>query len=204
LELFSQSPDPIDLYETSIFTARFEKPQEEGPLIEYLRALFSEHDHQLDLIVAMGGPAVSFAQRHRAELFPSAPMLITGVAQRRVSVADLTPNDTVVALVLDLPEYVRNILPFSYSDQQRCRTGLACQADARRRGGYQLIKADRSRRRPRIVTVEDSGPGIDPAVLSQLFVPFVTTKTNGMGMGLSILPPLDHRGPWRAAIRDPC
>jgi PAS domain S-box-containing protein len=43
-------------------------------------------------------------------------------------------------------------------------------------------------RRPDLVefAVADSGPGIDPDVADRIFEPFVTTKRNGMGMGLSI------------------
>jgi PAS domain S-box-containing protein len=37
-----------------------------------------------------------------------------------------------------------------------------------------------------LVTVEDSGPGVAPASLEQLFAPFYTTKPGGLGMGLSI------------------
>jgi len=37
-----------------------------------------------------------------------------------------------------------------------------------------------------LVTVDDSGPGIDPAVVDRIFDPFFTTKPGGMGMGLSI------------------
>jgi two-component system sensor kinase FixL len=36
------------------------------------------------------------------------------------------------------------------------------------------------------VTVTDTGSGIAPDILSQLFKPFVTTKQQGMGVGLSI------------------
>jgi len=36
------------------------------------------------------------------------------------------------------------------------------------------------------VTVEDSGMGIDPNAIEKIFKPFYTTKSTGMGMGLSI------------------
>jgi two-component system sensor kinase FixL len=37
-----------------------------------------------------------------------------------------------------------------------------------------------------VVSVLDTGPGISSEVASQLFQPFVTTKRQGMGVGLSI------------------
>jgi signal transduction histidine kinase len=36
------------------------------------------------------------------------------------------------------------------------------------------------------IVVEDSGPGISPAHLESIFTAFVTTKSNGMGLGLAI------------------
>jgi signal transduction histidine kinase len=36
------------------------------------------------------------------------------------------------------------------------------------------------------VTVEDSGTGLDPNTMARIFDPFYTTKSDGMGMGLSI------------------
>lgn len=37
-----------------------------------------------------------------------------------------------------------------------------------------------------VITVQDSGPGIDQRNMDRIFRPFFTTKSNGMGMGLSI------------------
>jgi PAS domain S-box-containing protein len=37
-----------------------------------------------------------------------------------------------------------------------------------------------------LITVEDSGPGINPENADRIFHPFFTTKSQGMGMGLSI------------------
>jgi two-component system, NtrC family, sensor histidine kinase HydH len=36
------------------------------------------------------------------------------------------------------------------------------------------------------LSVHDTGPGISPKVLQNLFVPFVTTKQSGTGLGLAI------------------
>jgi C4-dicarboxylate-specific signal transduction histidine kinase len=55
-----------------------------------------------------------------------------------------------------------------------------------------------------ILTVADSGPPIDETCLKQMFQPFYTTKSNGLGMGLSISKSIieTHRGRI-SAIRNP-
>jgi len=48
------------------------------------------------------------------------------------------------------------------------------------------IKSELGSRREVLVTVEDSGKGIDPQEIDRIFGSFFTTKLEGMGMGLSI------------------
>jgi PAS domain S-box-containing protein len=48
------------------------------------------------------------------------------------------------------------------------------------------IRTEQSQTGSILVAVHDSGPGIDPVNLERVFEPFYTTKTSGIGMGLSI------------------
>src|SRR5690606_8094469 len=40
---------------------------------------------------------------------------------------------------------------------------------------------------PLEIVIEDNGPGVPPDLLAFLFDPFVTTKTNGSGLGLALV-----------------
>lgn len=106
-ELQRQSKDQIDIFDSSLATARYAEDQEE-PSVNYLRALFAKR--QLDLVIAVGGPAVTFLQRYRRQLYPATPAVYTGVDQRRVSLNSLTANDAVVVASMDLSGSVENIL----------------------------------------------------------------------------------------------
>jgi signal transduction histidine kinase len=107
-ELVKKSQEPIDFYEVSLDTARVQDSQDEGPFVEYIRAVLS--GRKLDLIVPVGAPAAFFLQRHRQEIFPTTPMMIVGADVRRISGTTRAANDVTVLLDLDLPAYLRNIL----------------------------------------------------------------------------------------------
>jgi signal transduction histidine kinase len=98
-ELDRQSPWPLDVQEHSLVAARTSDENPDKPFVDYLRALYG--DQQPDLIIVVGAPAANFIQRHRKDLFATAPMLFTSVEQRRVRTTDLTEHDTVVAVIHD-------------------------------------------------------------------------------------------------------
>lgn len=107
-ELERQSRWPIDIQDFSVATARFEDQNVESEFADYLRALFARGAP--DLIVALGGPAAMFVQRNRPQLFPSTPMVMTAVEERRVQLSALTDNDVVVAVKQDVPALFGNIV----------------------------------------------------------------------------------------------
>jgi signal transduction histidine kinase len=56
-----------------------------------------------------------------------------------------------------------------------------------------------------LITLEDSGTGIDPNHINRIFEAFFTTKAHGMGMGLSICRSIieSHSGQLWVSARSP-
>jgi PAS domain S-box-containing protein len=75
-------------------------------------------------------------------------------------------------------------------------------------GGRRCLTITARRQAPKniLISVEDTGPGIDPAQHDRIFEPFVTTKSQGMGMGLAICRSIieGHGGTLTASPRIPC
>jgi PAS domain S-box-containing protein len=105
--LARESSQPVDFLDVALAGARFES-REEGAFVDYLGALFA--GHRLDLVVPMGAPAVGFAQKYRARLFPDTPMLLASVDQRMVQSSMLTTNDAVIAVRHDVRLLVEAML----------------------------------------------------------------------------------------------
>jgi len=93
------------------------------------------------------------------------------IAVRRAFAADLPP---VLIDRVQIHQVVTNLL----------RNSIDALAEVERR---EIVLATRRAEPDAIeVTVADSGPGLDPALAGRLFQPFVTTKPEGIGIGLSI------------------
>jgi signal transduction histidine kinase len=107
-ELSRQSPWPLEIQEQSLVTAQGSDDAAKAKFAEYLAALYAQRPP--DLIVALGGPAARFVQRHRADLYPTTPMLLAAVELRRVERSMLSEQDAVVGVRFDQVAVVQNIL----------------------------------------------------------------------------------------------
>jgi signal transduction histidine kinase len=106
-EIVRKSPEPIDLYEVSLDSARIRGPDDEKPYVEYIRALLAGRTPEL--IVPIGAPAASFVEGYRTEFGADARVLIVGADQRRIP-GPINDSETSVLFDLDLAAYLRNIL----------------------------------------------------------------------------------------------
>jgi PAS domain S-box-containing protein len=107
-ELARLSPEPVDFFELSLESARFNSIPEEEPIVEYFRTVYA--GRRIDLVVPIGGAAVRFAQKHRQQLFPQVPVLFAGMDERHLAGATLTANDTMVAVRNDPVRNLESIL----------------------------------------------------------------------------------------------
>jgi two-component system sensor kinase FixL len=94
-----------------------------------------------------------------------------GIAVRRVFAADLPP---VLIDKIQIHQVVTNLI----------RNSMDALGEVERR--EIVIYTRRSAPDQVEISVTDSGPGLAPEVAARLFEPFVTTKPDGMGIGLSI------------------
>jgi PAS domain S-box-containing protein len=107
-ELGKRLDSPVEFHDVGLESARFEGEASEGPLVDYLDALFARQ--RLDLVVTIGGPAAHFGQKYRPRLFSTTPMLIAAVDQRLLQTVALTTNDAVVAVTHDVVRMMDSIL----------------------------------------------------------------------------------------------
>jgi signal transduction histidine kinase len=100
----------------------------------------------------------------------------------------MSRHDVLLALDLrpDLPDVVGDKTQIQQLVLNLALNGIEAMASISGRTRHLRISSEVDRDGQVLVTVEDSGPGIDAQVMERLFEPLFTTKPEGMGMGLSI------------------
>ena len=104
-ELIRSSQNPIEFVEVPIQAARASGEAPGASIAQKIRSALGAG--KLDLVMTIGGPAATFAQQFRQELFSATPTLFAGVDHRFIENSTLTDLETAVstqhepALVID-------------------------------------------------------------------------------------------------------
>jgi len=107
-EIARRVTEPVQFIEVSLQPGQSQESMDAGPIIEYVQAMFTGPPP--DLVVPIGGPAVTFAQEHRQQLFPNTPMLMAAVDERLMRSSAMTSRDAAVAVANDPIGIIDNIL----------------------------------------------------------------------------------------------
>ncbi len=107
-DLIRSSREAIQFVEVSIQAARASSEAPDASIAQRIRSAFGAD--RLDLVMTIGGPAATFAQQFRQELFPATPTLIAGVDRRFVEHGTFTDNETTVATQHDPALMIAEIL----------------------------------------------------------------------------------------------
>ena len=107
-ELIRSSREPIHFVEVSVHTVRASGEEPDSSIAQRIRSAVGSL--RLDLVITIGGPAATFAQQFRRELFPAAPTLIAGVDRRFVDDGTFTGVETTVATEHDPALMIDEIL----------------------------------------------------------------------------------------------
>lgn len=178
-----------------------QKLRDSEPLAGELAGYISSEVNRLNSLVAR---FLDFARPSRLELRPQSVAKIVDAALDSVQAESAHPNVRVER------DYASS-LPEILADEQLCERLFAnlivnafqaMQGEENFSGGVlRLTIAPESHngRNGVSVVVEDSGPGIPAEVREQIFNPFVTSKKDGLGLGLAIVAKIadDHHGSVR-------
>lgn len=173
-----------------------QKVQSTNPLAAELAGYIGTEVNRLNALVAR---FLDFARPSHLELRPEH---VTEVMEQALDSAQAQFPGAHVRIER---HYAENI-PAVKLDSQLCERVFAnlitnaYDAMGGREGRGQLsvsIAPETSSGKPGVgVTIEDTGPGVPAELREQIFNPFVTSKQNGVGLGLSIVAKIvdDHRG----------
>lgn len=148
----------------------------------------------LRLIVADGHRASEIVESVRTmfrnERQIGGPLVLSDVVHDVLALMDseLQSNHVIVRTVLEdaLPPVLADRIQLQQVLLNLIKNAIEAMSSVAEGSRALLLTTELDDARTLRITVEDSGPGIDPENLERVFDRFFTTKSQGMGMGLSI------------------
>lgn len=120
----------------------------------------------------------------------TAPIAVPQLVDEAVSYCNLELDRSHIELQLrvgrDLPVVKVDALQIEQVIVNLVRNASEALTDAGRYDGKVVIEADCDGATSVIIRVRDNGPGFDPVLGERVVTPFTTTKSDGLGLGLSL------------------
>jgi signal transduction histidine kinase len=167
--------NPLEVIESSLFLLRKENPTEAS-----VRHLEQIHEQVLLANRIISNLLEMLRERPpvRERIAPRALLESAAASVRAPDGTDLTIEDAIgpeqiLVDVDQIRQVLVNLLRNAYEAIEK-RPRRVVRLFARREGAHAAL------------LVEDSGGGVDPAVVPRLFEPLVTTKPTGIGLGLAL------------------
>jgi len=178
---------PLTATAANVGAAQMELESEKPDLLE-LRAILGDIDRDDHRAVDIIDRMRRFSQRRTIDM---QPLAVEDLVQDVISLvrSEATNKRVVVALVMEpgLPRVLGDRVHLSQVLLNLLMNGIhaveSCPLDAR----DIVIEARADDAKGEVeLAVRDSGPGIPDNLADEVFKPFFTTKSNGMGMGLAL------------------
>jgi signal transduction histidine kinase len=107
VEVEQRAGSPLSIEQVAVGRSGLAGPSEHR-ILDYVRSIYS--DHPPDLIVAIAGPAATFARKYRQQLFPDVPLIFAATDLRFLGEAPLRQNETAVSAINDFPRLIDDLL----------------------------------------------------------------------------------------------
>ncbi len=170
-----------------LFVSALRRDLENRP--ESLRIL-SFLDQNISTIDHVVSNILQFSKRSSGA---TAPMNINSIIREQVEHFSISPHSSRIALELADDSF---LMGNEHALRQVLYNVLMNAQQATRYRGEILVRTFASADQSLHIQIKDNGPGIDEAVRSRIFEPFVTTKNEGTGLGLAVVRQIveEHHG----------
>jgi two-component system, LuxR family, sensor kinase FixL len=157
------------------------------PDLEAMRKASAEAIAQVDRAGAVVGRLREFIRVGRVETRPVAVSTLTTEALSAFGPELERSNITwLTEIERDLPNVLADVIQVEQVILNLVRNSAEALTDAGRYDGKIVVRAERLPSRMIEISVTDNGPGLDPDIADQPIDAFATTKSDGLGLGLSL------------------
>ncbi|MFV0477943.1 MAG: nitrogen regulation protein NR(II) [Parahaliea sp.] len=159
----------------------------DSKLAEYTEIIILEADRLRDLVDRLLGPhqQPTLLNINVHETLEHVRNLIEAESSQQVTITrDYDPS--LPDLPADRAQLIQAVLNIMRNALQATDTVQDCHIDLRTRSQRQFTIGNQRHRLVCRIDITDNGPGINPELLPNIFVPMVTGRADGTGLGLSI------------------